>query len=552
MWEIYLIIALGALSALLLFLVIKRQREMRGAIHIGEEMINDLLAAVVQNAKAGRISAIADKITGILKSHMKCDKIVFLVNNRGILELKHFDGLNNPDYAIYRFPLDKEIYRELRDYGQVTPIATFEQIITPEKFADLSEEGYNYFFAVNIGSRLAGVYLIASTLSQQNPSLRLLTSALAYSLSAADHIRQQDKRLRKAESRLQSLYPYEKIDDENRAAVRPELVRLLKIKNSKKLIGELVKQVGKEANLTRVALYTGDDRDENAIFSVNWHLKSDTDKALKEFHRKAMGEFDLHQILDIEKLSISLDGDLTESLRKLKDSKIRYIAPVPWIDNRRALLAWDSEETPEQFRRGLLEFWNNALPLVEHLNRFEKVQEMSYTDGLTGLYNFRYFQKRMMEEFHRAERYGHSLALLIFDMDNLKEVNDSMGHPTGDLLLKSFSEVLVESVRSVDVICRYGGDEFCIILPETSRSRALLLMDRIQRNIAKKPVQPRQGGPELKYSVSVGGAVYPSDAETVESLIKAADTALLRAKEDGRNCSRLFEPGKVGHYIKPE
>jgi len=552
MWEIYLIIALAALAVLLLFLVLKRQREMRGAIHLGEEMVNDLLAAVVQNAKAGRIPAIADKITGILKSHMKCDKIVFLVNNRGILELRHFDGLDNPDYAAYRFPLDKEVYKTLREYGQVTPVTVFEEIITPEKYADLKREGYNYFFSVNIGSRLAGVYLIASSLSHQNPSLRLLTSALAYSLSAADHIRQQDKRLRKAESRLHAIYLYDKMDEDNKQVVRPELIKLLKIKNSRKLIAELVKQVGKEANLSRVALYTGGDRDENTVFTVNWHIKGDADRALKEFHREIKDDFDQHQILDIEKLSGSTDGPMKESLSRLIESRIRYVASVPWIDNSRALLAWDSDESPEQFRRGLWEFWNNALPLVEHLNRFEQVQEMSYTDGLTGLYNFRYFQKRMIEEFQRAKRYGHTLTLLIFDMDNLKEVNDSLGHPIGDLLLKSFSEVLVESVRSVDVICRYGGDEFCMILPETSRSRALLLMDRIQRNISKKPIKAEKGGRDLKYSVSIGGAVYPADAENVEDLIKAADTALLHAKEQGRNCSRLYNSKKARNFVRPE
>jgi len=552
MWDIYLIIALGLLSAILLFLVIKRQREMRGAIHLGEEMVNDLLAAVVQNAKAGRVSIIADRITEILKNHMKCDRIVFLANNRDVLELKHFDGLENPDFAAYRFALDKEVLRTLRKNSQVTPVAVFESIIGPEKFADLKRDGFDYFFSVNIGSRLAGIYLLSTTLSNQNPSLRLLTSALAYSLSAADHIRQQDKRIRKVESRLQALNMYEKTDEENKASIRPELIRLLKIKNSRKLINELVKQVGKEANLSRVALYTGDDQEENAVFTVNWHIRGDTDRALKEFHREIKGDFDQHYILDVNKLNSSAEGRLKEQLTKLAESKVRYLASVPWIDNRRALLAWDSDDAPEQFRKGLLEFWNNALPLVEHLNRFEQAEEMSYTDGLTGLYNFRYFQKRMKEEFQRAKRYGHTLTLLIFDMDNLKEVNDNLGHPTGDVLLKSFSEVLVESVRSVDVICRYGGDEFCIILPETSRNRALLLMDRIQKNISKKPIRSSRTGPELKYSVSIGGAVYPSDAGSVEDLIKAADTALLQAKEDGRNRSRLYQgiPGRK--YASPE
>ncbi|HHI02268.1 MAG TPA: GGDEF domain-containing protein, partial [candidate division Zixibacteria bacterium] len=168
-------------------------------------------------------------------------------------------------------------------------------------------------------------------------------------------------------------------------------------------------------------------------------------------------------------------------------------------------------------------------------------KEMSYTDGLTGLYNHRYFQKRLTEELQRASRYGRSLALLILDVDDLKVINDNYGHPAGDILLKSLANILSDSVRSIDLISRYGGDEFCLIMSETSRNRARLSMNRIRSRIASNPLRLEGASDNIQYSVSIGGAVYPVDAESVDDLIKAADKALLQAKAEGRNCSRLFQ-----------
>lgn len=552
MWDVYALAAMAALILLLMLLTYRRQRELRGSIHLGEEVVNELLAAVVKNAKTGRITAIADRVTEILKNNLKCDRIVFLVNNSGTLELRHYSGIENPDYASYRFALGKEKIKILRTFTQVTPIKELEKTIEDRKYHELSDLGFKYFFAVNIGSRFSGIYLLRSSLSHENPSLKLLTSALAYSLSSADHIRQQDKRIRRLESTISSANMYEKIEIEKKRGVRPELTRLLRIKNSRKLVGELIKQISKEGNLPRVALYTGEKVGGEGVFSVNWSLNGETDQTLRDFYENHEEVLRKNDILDIGKLSVSTNGKLKEQLQKLADNRVRYVASVPWINNRRALLAWDCDVPGESFDGSLLEFWNNALPMVENLNRFEKAEEMSYTDGLTGLYNFRYFQKRMIEEFQRAERYGHSMSLLIFDVDNLKTVNDNMGHPAGDILLKSFAEVLMESVRSIDVICRYGGDEFCMILPETSRNRALLLMDRIMKNISAGPVSVPGQSEKLRYSVSIGGAVYPADAQNVQDLIKAADSALLEAKESGRHCSRLFSGEELRNSLKRE
>ncbi|MCX6826429.1 MAG: GGDEF domain-containing protein, partial [candidate division Zixibacteria bacterium] len=240
---------------------------------------------------------------------------------------------------------------------------------------------------------------------------------------------------------------------------------------------------------------------------------------------------------------------LMGQLKKLKDSDFRYLTTIPWIENKKAVLAWSGDKLTGDIVTQLEKFQLTALPLVENVNRYEKVEKLSYTDGLTGIHNFRYFQKRIGEEFMRAKRYERSLAFLIFDIDDLKMVNDRYGHLAGDSLLKSFGKILSESVRSNDVISRYGGDEFCLIMPETDRERTQLFMDRIREKIALSYAyeEDTQG---KKYSVSIGGAVYPIDAEAIDELINAADMALLRAKAEGRNRSKLYLPEYNEHFGK--
>lgn len=161
--------------------------------------------------------------------------------------------------------------------------------------------------------------------------------------------------------------------------------------------------------------------------------------------------------------------------------------------------------------------------------------EMSITDSLTGLYNRRYFFQRLLEEINRSERYHHPMSLIMADIDHFKKINDFYGHPYGDLVLREFSELFKNSGRAVDVAARYGGEEFVLILPETTSDDAKILAERIRFRIAEHPFPCSGGENKLKLTASFGLASYPTEAVTPEELIEKVDSALYRAKHQGRN-----------------
>lgn len=175
---------------------------------------------------------------------------------------------------------------------------------------------------------------------------------------------------------------------------------------------------------------------------------------------------------------------------------------------------------------------------------YRAVAEATLRDGLTGLYNHRYFQERLTAEIARAERGGAPVSLLFFDIDHFKSLNDRHGHPVGDRVLTTFAEILRNSsrvsdvgykLRSSDIAARYGGEEFCLILPETARSDAKQKAERLRLAVETFPFPGRETQPGNAVTVSIGLAEYPRDASDAKSLIEAADMALYTAKRGGRN-----------------
>jgi diguanylate cyclase (GGDEF)-like protein len=167
---------------------------------------------------------------------------------------------------------------------------------------------------------------------------------------------------------------------------------------------------------------------------------------------------------------------------------------------------------------------------------------MAITDRLTGLYNFGYFLERLKEERLRAERYHRLLSLVILDIDHFKKYNDSSGHPAGNEVLKKIATILKQEAREVDIVARYGGEELVIILPETSRKRAMELAERIRQRVSDALFEHMQSQPLGRLTISAGVATFPVDASNEEDLIKRADSSLYLAKSQGRNRVVAFEP----------
>lgn len=187
-----------------------------------------------------------------------------------------------------------------------------------------------------------------------------------------------------------------------------------------------------------------------------------------------------------------------------------------------------------EYEKSVLEILTNQTSVaISNALLFEKVNLMATTDGLTGVYNHRYFQEKLGEEIERASRYSEKLVFMLLDIDFFKKVNDTYGHPVGDLVLKSVSKLLKTLARKVDIVARYGGEEFAVIMVQTAKEGGEKFAERIRKGIEESEVF--YPGGKLKVTASIGLACFPDDAKDKSSLIAKADKALYKAKKTGRN-----------------
>ena len=176
------------------------------------------------------------------------------------------------------------------------------------------------------------------------------------------------------------------------------------------------------------------------------------------------------------------------------------------------------------------------LDLVEELrHQVSELSELVSTDALTGLFNFRHFKTVLQAEMDRSKRSGIPTSLVMVDADHFKAVNDTYGHEIGNQALKHLAEILRSEVRTTDIVCRYGGEEFAIIFPETHLNLAVKVADRIRMEIADTPLQIDDG--EVNLTASMGASVYmKTSVLDTDEFIDSCDKYLYEAKQSGRNC----------------
>lgn len=175
---------------------------------------------------------------------------------------------------------------------------------------------------------------------------------------------------------------------------------------------------------------------------------------------------------------------------------------------------------------------------IGNVKLFEKTQRQAETDGLTGMVNHRTFYEKLEIELRRSQRYGGQISVIMADIDNLKPINDNLGHRAGDMVIKQISRRIGACIRQIDTAARYGGDEFAVILPNTSLADAVVVAERMVKMVNETVMVWEQN--EIKLSLSVGVGQYNAQ-NTPGDVAKATDQALYAAKQAGKNTVRVFE-----------
>lgn len=219
---------------------------------------------------------------------------------------------------------------------------------------------------------------------------------------------------------------------------------------------------------------------------------------------------------------------------------IRSLICVPLVFQSRIMgVLYLDDFVPREFDRDKLNLLSIlasfAAMAINNATLHKRTKLMAITDSLTGLHNHRYFKQYFKQEMGRAKRYHKPFSIIMMDVDDFKSYNDSFGHATGDELLATLGSLILDTIRGVDVAFRYGGEEFIVLLPETTLEKAILAAERLRDSIQKGTAKRLASGASRGVTISIGVASYPENSDKMDELFNIVDSLLYRAKRCGKN-----------------
>jgi diguanylate cyclase (GGDEF)-like protein len=247
--------------------------------------------------------------------------------------------------------------------------------------------------------------------------------------------------------------------------------------------------------------------------------------------------FSKHRRIYITKMSPNYKYELNN--RRGLDGSSLVILPLLPVESRIIGLICLLRRQEHGFSQNELIRLNHVIhhvaAIIDKTILFHNTKELAFTDGLTGIFNRRYFDQRYPREIIRAKRYHRSLAILMIDIDYFKKYNDTCGHLMGDEVLKKVADILVINLRRADILCRYGGEEFVVILPESDLGHGLLVAEKLRKAVMHTKFYGEEQLPQKQLTLSIGVSAFPEMGESEKEILAGADQALYNAKKSGRN-----------------
>lgn len=313
--------------------------------------------------------------------------------------------------------------------------------------------------------------------------------------------------------------------------------------STKTLSGEIISLISSIIDFNAISIFFNDrdDKKEKTLL-LGFNNISLNENVIKELKRDIFSSFfsrysDNDPIYSYAVIE-NIEGD-SKKINDLSDFKSRYIIPVKYADKLLGAICLYHAQPDQFFSSKIFDIILEELRILMRMKwLYSETKYLTIIDSLTGLYNRRYFQQSIEREFSRAKRYGNHLSIAMIDIDHFKYINDTCGHQFGDKVLVEISTTFKDSLRRTDYISRYGGEEFILILPETDKENAYIPLERIRQKIESTSVS--LDNKSIKVTVSIGIASFTKNLNDSGELVKNADTALYKAKQNGRNKVVIF------------